>query len=102
MELILEQIIERIDRITDKFYKQEPQEGLKLLNQSLNLISNGIEQLIKECPSGEVSMEYQEIIKYLKEALIAMEERDTILLADILQYELKERFLAVLIAKKNQ
>lgn len=93
-EMLIE-IIEKTDIITNKFYKQEEIEGFRLLNDFLDLVSEIMEQLINN-NINEVPLLYQEIIKFLKEALQAMEVKDTILLADILQYELKERFESVL------
>lgn len=94
-EVLLKQMISTIDDITDKFYKQEEQEGYQLLNQSLDMIARIMEWLIID-NIDTTPTKHLEIIKYLEEALQAMEAKDTILLADILQYELRERFQVIL------
>lgn len=80
-----------IDQVSDLFYKQQDREGYARLNGLIENISEtmGIFLSINQTDIQEESME---IVKYLNEALSAMEAKDTILLADILQYEIKERF----------
>lgn len=90
------QIIHKIDVITDKFYQQEEQEGYQLLTQSLDLFSQVMEQLLTNEPNETVPQQHQEIIYFLEEILQAMEVKDFILLADIMQYELRERFQTIL------
>ena len=89
---LLQQTVLAIEGVTDLFYKQKEKEGYQDLNKTIGLISNSMDQLIGSIGDNEVPEQCQEIIKHLEDALRAMEVRDTILLADILQYELKEKF----------
>lgn len=93
---LIQQIIDTLKEITDKFYLQDEMEGYRLLRESLDLIATIMERLLSNSIEDQVPELYQEIIQYLNEALQAMEAKDTILLADILQYELLERFQVVL------
>jgi hypothetical protein len=88
----VKQVINEINEITDLLYQQKLQEGYVILNRSLGnimIIMEDIYQLrqIRELPFDDNSM-----IDKLKSAMEAMEKKDSVLLADILIYEIAEQF----------
>ncbi|HHV10455.1 MAG TPA: hypothetical protein GXX75_09295 [Clostridiales bacterium] len=83
--------IELVGQVADLFYRQQDKDGYFKLNELIGQISNAMEYVLGN-GQNEVSEECSGIIEYLNEALGAMEARDTILLADLLQYEIKDRF----------
>jgi hypothetical protein len=88
----LEAVIHSIETVTELFYTQKETEGYDQLNKTIDGISKSMELLLEDFEGEQVPDSYLEIINYLQEAFSAIEARDTILLADILQYEIKERF----------
>lgn len=91
----IQKLIQSIEEVTELFYKQKEQEGYQNLNQIIPLISEVMEYLITRDEGDTISEQNKEIIDCLDQAMHAMEARDTILLADILQYELKEKLEAL-------
>lgn len=92
----LNEVIYNIDTIMELFYTQKEPQGYVKLRETIDDISRVMEMLLGEAENGQMPDNYMEIINYLQEALLAVEARDTILLADILQYEIKGRFEAIL------
>lgn len=90
MEELNKQIMSSIallENITTLFYQQKDKEGYDNLLTSIDEITNIINKLDKiEAEEGNIYSE--ELLNVLKEAISALEERDTVQLADILQYEL--------------
>lgn len=89
---------EEINRIKEEctetarfFYQGQIEKGYSLLNalieKLLELINDLQEEKEQMCERTEEILRLQNV---LKEALAAMEEQDTVLLADLLQYELQE------------
>lgn len=77
-------LCEELEQVTELFYQQKSKEGYEKLQELLADISlyvSGVEDDAKQ----------QELLETLTEALDAMEQRDTTLLADILKYELLEK-----------
>lgn len=83
----IETIIKELDSIVEMFYQQKTQEAYMKLNPVLEKIME-ITELIQKYYE-EFNME--ELLGALKEALSAMEERDAILMADVLKYEVIEK-----------
>ncbi|MDD5948270.1 MAG: hypothetical protein PUC39_00825 [Lachnospiraceae bacterium] len=79
-----QEIKQEIQDVAELFYQQKNTEGYQRLNQLLQDLSAYVGTITEE----EQQMEFLEA---LKEALDAMEQKDTTLLADILQYELIEK-----------
>ena len=79
-----QEIKQEIQDVAELFYQQKNTEGYQRLNQLLQDLSAYVGIITEE----EQPMEFLEA---LKEALDAMEQKDTTLLADILQYELIEK-----------
>ena len=70
---------EEIREIADLFYQQKSKEGYGRLQELIADLSQYVAQIEEEAKR-------QELLEALTEALTAMQEQDTTLLADILQY----------------
>lgn len=75
---------EELEHVTELFYQQKSKEGYEKLQILLADISLYVSNVQDE-------EQQQELLETLTEALNAMEEKDTTLLADILKYELLEK-----------
>ena len=93
----IEVLLQDMEQTTDLFYQQKKQEGFIRLNQTLESLAKVITQLesttVKE---SSVIIEMNLINQQLMNAMKALEENDTILFSDILQYELKNLLLEVI------
>lgn len=92
----LKKVINNINAAVELFYTQKEIQGYNKVNETINDISRTMELLLSRVEGEQIPDNYMEIIKYLQESLSAIETKDTILLADILQYEIKERFEIIL------
>lgn len=78
------QLIQFISETSELLYQQKITEGYEKLNQVIQELTTYVTQI--------TDVEQQnELLVTLKETLSAMEEKDTTLLADLLQYELIEK-----------
>ena len=94
---ILEQANEEITKVTELLYQQKDQEGYALLNKTLATIAQAIEVIFAWQHEQQMDEStQQEMVDVLTQAMQAMEQKDTVLLADILKYELLERFEVIL------
>lgn len=86
-------ICEEIKETTELFYQQKEHNGYQKLNATLLSVSNGIECLFATLnQDNPPEFDQNEILSILNNAMNAMQEKDTVLLADILQYDLLEQF----------
>jgi hypothetical protein len=95
----LEQNMTEIEKVVEMFYQQKTQEAYLRLDTVLADFSAVIEQLFayqQEHPESEIDAAC--LLDALKEALSAMEERDAILVADVLKYELLEKLEGIVAA----
>lgn len=83
-------IIALIDKTTNLFYQNRVNEGYNELEQLINCIITSIDDINREYA---INPNENDILSILKTAMCAMEQRDTLLLADILEYDLKEKYL---------
>lgn len=82
---LLNEVIENLNKVTDYLY----QENIPVANQTLFIVLPKLDRCISEIANEEI----QDTLKEkLEEALMAMEEEDFILLADLIQYEVIEIF----------
>jgi hypothetical protein len=90
---IIETAVHQIDTVTKLFYGQKEAEGYQQLESVLISITNAIDVIykLKEEDESTNKIQQDEFVGTLSEALNAMENRDSILLADILQYDIKEK-----------
>ena len=88
--------ITKIEEVTDLLYKQKNNEGYALLNSALINVTAAIDQLFAyKIENNSLNIDENKLISNLTEAMHAMEEKDTVLLADILQYEIVEQFKTI-------
>lgn len=83
---------EKIEEASDLFYQHKDHEGYLRLDQvigTLMELAEGLKQAVSENPELELNAE--DFLATLNEAVDALEERDTVLLSDILQYDLIEQ-----------
>ena len=88
---VMKNEMEEIKEDIDIFYQQRTGEGLKKFDCVLDKVSNIVNCLFgyKE-KHEEFSLNEERMKESLTEAMNALEERDFILLADILQYDFIE------------
>ncbi len=85
----LRRTIQSIEDTTVCFYQNNEKEGYRRLGDTLQ----GLDEVIGEAEligrDGEVFiLDGDRVLEHLKEAVEALEQKDTLLLADILQYEI--------------
>jgi hypothetical protein len=86
--------MEAIEEVTLLFYQQKTKEGYNKLEAVLTDISGVIELLY--ALKKEELYRTNEMLEILRAAMAALEKKDLILLSDILNYELKDRFERIL------
>lgn len=83
--------IERIKETVDLFYQQKQKTALNELNTVLVDITASIDVLFEyKAAHTEFALDEAKITESLKEAMEALQNMDTVLLADILQYDFVE------------
>lgn len=79
-----------IDDNTALFYQQKEKEGYEMLNRTLVLLVESTNELLNSQTDSNKNNVDQEKLNYvLSNAMIAVENGDTILLSDILFFDLK-------------
>lgn len=89
---LIDEIMAQIEQASDFFYQHKDHEGYNVLNGTIGSLLELAEQLkifVRE--NQDVDLGEQEFLSVLNEALNALEEKDTVLLSDILQYDLVEQ-----------
>lgn len=88
---IVKKAICAIETTSELFYQQNIQEGYAQLEQTLAILS-GLADLLfeKDTDFVDCQIDSSRFSAILSDALGALEQKDTILLSDILQYDLKE------------
>lgn len=81
----MDELLEVLDKTTEFLYQQNYNQAYELLIGCLPYMATVIEEIEDVVLQGEITAS-------LAEALTAMEEKDYTLLADILQYEIMDRF----------
>lgn len=95
MEGLKEQVgkaVKEIDDVVEMFYQQKTQEAYLQLDPVLGRLMDTLTSVItyaQEHP--EAGIDVESLTEALKEALSAVEERDAILMADVLKYEVIEK-----------
>lgn len=95
------QIIEMIDKlqnVVDLFYQQNDNEAFTEFELLIDNIENSI-NILQEYANQYLGFEVDEekIYNILNEAMVALEEGDKVLMADILQYEFIEYIKELLV-----
>ena len=86
----IDDAIQVIDFNSDLFYQNKRDEGYKHLDNTLVKISDAIEEVIRYQNDSGQDIQGEKVVGILTEAMKALEMKDALLLADILQYDLKE------------
>lgn len=97
LNISLQELLQSIEHTTDLFYQQKIEDGYIQIQNTVNLLYKAINNLYLHTANGnDIGFDGDKIVRLLTDAMNAMEEKDTILLSDILQYELKEEFEKIL------
>ena len=84
----VQMLSESIQKTTELFYTQKEAEGYQAFGVLLEPMATLLDRLFRlQAETGKPEFEQEEIARLLGEALNAMEARDGVLLADILQYD---------------
>ncbi len=95
MEVLMEELKQAIDMLsesiqktTELFYTQREAEGYQAFGVLLEPMAALLDRLFRlQAETGKPEFSQEEIARLLNEAMNAMEARDSVLLADILQYD---------------
>lgn len=88
----IETVINDLESIVEMFYQQKVQEAYSGLNTALGKImeiTEVVQNYTAQNSDKEIYMD--DLLNALKETLSAMEERDVVLVADVLKYEVIEK-----------
>lgn len=88
----IDHTLEGIQEVVDLLYQEKINQGYQKLNMVIVQIANTIEDVFEYKNNNDVDIDEAKFNSALQEALNAMEEKDIVLLADILQYEIMEQF----------
>ncbi len=92
----IQEIIEETKEVSELFYQQKDSEGYGKLSLVIDKISGIIEKLfLSKVQSGVPDFDQRKLLETLGEAMKAMADRDSVLLGDILQYDLLEQFVQI-------
>ena len=96
-EKIIQTAILAIEEVAALFYQQQENLGYNKLNPTLNEIELALNEIFRlKNNNKEIQIDEQEIIGRLNDAMEALAIKDSVLLADILQYEVAEQFKKVI------
>ncbi len=90
----LNQLLEEITTVTDYLYQQKLSEGYRRLDGLLGNIMIAVDQLFAYRSEALNTFSFDEarLVQTLTAAMKAMEEQDSVLLADILSLETTQQF----------
>lgn len=91
LEQILYQIIDSIDETTTLFYQRKTEEGYQRLQTTLEEIVGAVDRLYTQ--KNVQANNSNDILNILGTAMTALENKDTILLSDILKFDLKQELV---------
>lgn len=86
LKLLIDRTIELVNLMTDMFYQQKNNEAMNLMNTVLDSVM-AISAMLPQVETLEEA-ESNKLLKVLEEAVVAMENKDYVLLADILKYDM--------------
>lgn len=88
----IRKVLGGIDGVVGLFYQQQEKEGYKEMQGLIEDVANLMDGLYIYAKEEEYfNYDQVRLVEALTEAMNALEDKDTILLADILQYELSEQ-----------
>jgi hypothetical protein len=82
------QLIEKMQNVADLLYQQKLKKGYQLFNDVLGELMTAADGLFAANAAGSIRLDPQRFISNLQDAMNAMESGDSVLLADILVYEI--------------
>ena len=83
--------LETLQHNLELFYQQKNEEALAKNNENIELIEKIITTLVKiQEDEKVVECDENKLLKVLRDTVAAMEQRDYILMADIIQYDFVE------------
>lgn len=83
----IESIINEIEMVSDYLYQQKITKGYEILNSTLGKIMDIADELFTMTKENLIDFDMQRLFGTLTSAMQAMEVKDSVLLADILVYE---------------
>ena len=84
----IQQISEVIGKTTELFYTQNEAQGYQAFGMLLKPLEDLLNRLfVTRAAEGKPEFDEEELVRLLTEATGAMETKDSVLLADILQYD---------------
>lgn len=88
---IIETAIKAIEGNARLFYQQKSQEGFAELDSTLNILMQAINQVLNYQSGKDEKLADEQLLNLiLTQAMKAMEDKDIVLLADILVYEINQ------------
>lgn len=91
----INQINEELKEISVCLYQQKLHEGYSKLNNTLVSIIDSLDGILSYARENNILMDEKRLNENLNAAMLAMEDNDAILLADILTYEITEQLKEV-------
>lgn len=92
----IEAIMQQIDSTTELFYQQKEQEAYNALDLLLAELVTNVDALYKyKLQNKDFLFDVKDFQMSLVDAMNALEEKDTVLLADVLKYDIYEKYEAV-------
>ncbi len=86
----LYRVVKSIEETTLSFYQNDVKEGYRRLDNTLQQLDTILEEVgLLRSQGAMFELDENEILMHLTEAMVALEQRDTSLLSDILCYEIK-------------
>jgi hypothetical protein len=89
-------VIREIVDVTDELYQEKLNQGYNKLNNTLSNIINLADELFALSKENKIEFNEQRFLGNLTNAMKAMEEKDTVLLADILVYDISRQLLEII------
>jgi hypothetical protein len=87
----INRILEEIAQVTDMLYQQKLNEGYEKLNGTLTNLINVTEKIFEYKQHNSITFDENKFIGGLSQAMNAMELKDSVLLADILLFEIAKQ-----------
>lgn len=79
---------EQLQIIADSFYQQKMKKAYHMFSEIIDPLIQLISQIYEWNAKGDIEVAPDELMQSFQKALQALEEKDEVLLADLLQYEL--------------
>lgn len=97
IEELSKDLLNGIDGMTELFYQNKMQEGFAALNIFIGKMENLLAEIANyQKENNQKIVAEEKLLGTVGEAFQAMQEQDSILLADLFQYDLKEQLEQIL------